>query len=91
MTSWIAVLGALEHQPATAQVHGQHPGRPGHGRGAALEDGRSLGDAHLATEREAERLERRREVLRLGVGRPLGHGRAAEDVEHEHVIHGRSP
>ena len=85
------LVGALEHQPATAQVHGEHPGRPGDRRGAALEDRRRLGDGDLATEREAERLERGRKVLGLGVGGALGHRGAAEDVEHEHVIHGRSP
>ena len=91
VTSWIDSVGALEHQPSPAQVHGEHAGRPCHRGGAALEDGRRLGDGHLATEREAERLERGRQVLRLGVGRALGHGCAAEDVEHQHVIHGRSP
>ena len=69
----------------------EHAGRAGHGGGAPLEDGRGFGDAHLATEREAECLERRREVLGLGVGRALRHRRPAEDVEDEQLIHGRSP
>ena len=85
------LVGALEHEPATTQVHGEHAGRPGDRRGAPLQDGRGLGDGDLATQCEAESLERRREVLGLGVGRPLRDGRAPKDVENEHVIQRWSP
>ena len=85
------LVGALEHQSTATEVHGEHAGRASDRRRAALEDRRRFGDGHLSAEGEAQRFECRGEVFRFGIGRPFGHRGAPEDVEHEHVIHGRSP
>ncbi len=85
------VGGALQHQPPAAQLHREHTRGSRNGGGTALERGRGLGDGDLAAEGEAERLERRGEILRLRIGGGLGDHGSPEDVEHEHVIHVRSP
>ena len=85
------VGGALEHEAPAAQLHREDTRGSGNGGGAPLERGCGLGDADLASEGEAERLERRGEVLRLRIRGGLRHHGAPEDVEHEHVIHVRSP
>ena len=71
----------LEHQAPAAQLGGEHAGSGVHRRQGSVEDGRSLAGRHRPVEREAQCLERHRQVLGLGVAGGGGHHGAPEHVE----------